>query len=1452
MILLPALFLLAVFATAQGQVNSYLVLVPRNIKPGVDLKIPVHFINGPATMTSLTALLVDSKNNTLSSATYSNIVASDHIMELPIPQNISWGRYRVNVTGEGTVPFRNSTSVSGSPRSQVIFIQTDKAMYKPGEKVNYRAFAVNASLQLTPSIIDLEFFDPKGNKIAESMGQDNLQAGGISGELPLSDMPPLGSWRISAQVTGVENTREDYRFEVKEYVLPKFEVTVELPSFGRESDMSLTGTAKAMYTFGKPVQGNLILTVKKRYPGGFHDPSAIRTEMQINGEASFEIPMTVLERLTRNLEYETLLVIANVTESVTGITLQGQGEIRYHRNPYKIEFFPNMPENFKPGFGNYPVLLKVTQQDGRPPATTGENVEVTVTYFTDKRVTGAPANDTIILPNYDVVSPFFEGDTIMKTTKTYPIGIDGTVQFEIPIPVDTATFSIKAKYGELDTYKDVRRFRSPSEAYVKAKMTNPDPLKIGDVATITLSSNVNPSKVYYAILSKGAVVETRTITGLAGTLSLPVTREMAPTARFVVYFVQPDGEIVADGFNFVIEDIFENKVTIQFDQTKVEPKTAVNLVVTADEGSMVNVLAVDKSVILLADGNDITPRRVEDQLGRLGDSPWIVRGWGRIFPWSFGADDVTDIFNEAQLIVLTDANLYSFDLWSLRQKYSALGERGGAPRMMSSAFAGNDMQSVSSGGGPQGQIRRDFPETWMWKSAVASNLREAKFPDIAPDTITDFVANAFAIHPETGLGVAPITSNLTVFLPFFVNLQVPYSIVRGETAVIQANVFNYRDTEHYVIVRLKESPDYDIISIAGDGTETVVTGDSQLCILVKPGAPVPAYFNIRAKKIGTTNLNVRASVPPPVNIFDEVIRPLPIKAEGIEKEKNQAVLVSLQTQGSVQETRDITYPTTGLVQDSQKIRVTVIGDLFGPSLENLENLIRLPYGCGEQNMVNFAPSVFAAVYMKNTGRFDTNQELQDKIKNTLTTGIQRQMIYQRNDGSFSSFGDADDEGSLWLTSFVAKSFAQAKKLMIVYIDPKVVDRAVRYIVDNQTPDGNFVNTGISSQKYMTGASAQTNRSLTAFTLIALRMVKQAEIIVDPETSRRLNDAIVNAQGYLDAQVPLMTSAYEMAISLYALQLGGPYCPSCETLVTMLDNHASKMVEGNSKHWMDSSKAIMIEQTSYILLAYTLREDRNNGVQILSWLVKQRNTRGGFSSTQDTVVALQALSEFASLIYSMNVNLVVTITTKTGGISGTPVTITLNNNNHDILQYRDIDGSVDQVAITATGVGLALIDINQYYNIKQEEVPPSYIIQVSTFEETATSHKVRVCATFNIPNSRSNMAILDIGVVSGFEPQKDQVVMSPLMKRIELVSGRLVTYFDEIPSTETCVEVPVQRVAFVAGVKPASVVVYSYYEPTERAMVEYLPSNLQTATVCSTCPTCCDASTYASRSLCGLY
>ena len=61
---------------------------------------------------------------------------------------------------------------------------------------------------------------------------------------------------------------------------------------------------------------------------------------------------------------------------------------------------------------------------------------------------------------------------------------------------------------------------------------------------------------------------------------------------------------------------------------------------------------------------------------------------------------------------------------------------------------------------------------------------------IVPDTITSWVAEAFAFSTTNGLGIAAQTS-LTVAKPFFVSLELPFSINYEEEVTIVPLVFNF-------------------------------------------------------------------------------------------------------------------------------------------------------------------------------------------------------------------------------------------------------------------------------------------------------------------------------------------------------------------------------------------------------------------------------------------------------------------------------------------------------------------------------------------------------------------------------------------------------------------------------------------------------------------------------------
>ena len=57
---------------------------------------------------------------------------------------------------------------------------------------------------------------------------------------------------------------------------------------------------------------------------------------------------------------------------------------------------------------------------------------------------------------------------------------------------------------------------------------------------------------------------------------------------------------------------------------------------------------------------------------------------------------------------------------------------------------------------------------------------------------------------------------------------------------------------------------------------------------------------------------------------------------------------------------------------------------MGPSIENLEHLIRKPYGCAEQNMVTFAPNIYVLDYLRATKMSSPGKE--KKIKSYIQIG----------------------------------------------------------------------------------------------------------------------------------------------------------------------------------------------------------------------------------------------------------------------------------------------------------------------------------------------------------------------------------------------------------------------------------------------------------------------------------
>lgn len=61
-----------------------------------------------------------------------------------------------------------------------------------------------------------------------------------------------------------------------------------------------------------------------------------------------------------------------------------------------------------------------------------------------------------------------------------------------------------------------------------------------------------------------------------------------------------------------------------------------------------------------------------------------------------------------------------------------------------------------------------------------------------------------------------------------------------------------------------------------------------------------------------------------------------------------------------------------------------VGDILGRALQNLDGLLRMPYGCGEQNMALLAPNIYILEYLTNTEQL--TPAIKEKATNFLTSG----------------------------------------------------------------------------------------------------------------------------------------------------------------------------------------------------------------------------------------------------------------------------------------------------------------------------------------------------------------------------------------------------------------------------------------------------------------------------------
>ncbi|XP_053306303.1 alpha-2-macroglobulin isoform X2 [Spea bombifrons] len=1340
----------------------------------------------------------------------------------------------------GTLHFRSRRSVLIKPLLNLVFIQTDKPIYKPGQKVLFRIAALSENFHAVSEHFPVVYIeDPRGNRITQWLDVETCR-GIVQESFQLTSEPSQGTYKVVA--VRAKGPRVQHSFTVEEYVLPKYEVQVKVPPVLTILDKELRVTVCGKYTYGKPVSGQIKVRVCRKFAHSYTycqgEEDAVCEELlhQAGPDGCFSDVMPTKIFQMKRTGYEMKITAkATITEDGTDAELTAEASSEVKTTLAKVSF-QNVESHFKRGI---PLYGQVLLEDA----------------------SGSPIGNQTV-----VVFVGHSGKNYSYTTKP-----DGTADFSI----DTSSFQESSlqlrafyksseycgRHGWLNpTYEEpsrgVSRFYSKSASFLKVKpifkklrCQSAQRILVHYVLTAEGIGHTKDAVFRYVIMSKGGIVSSGKHAVLLvqnqealGEFSfkLDVGANVAPLAKILVFLILDSGEVIADTATLNVDRCFDNKVKLSFSPTESLPGSQTVLSLHTDPDSFCAVRGVDSSVLIMKPEAELSAKSIYELLpvvelfGYNHDGHYLeeprddpcVRA-DPIFinglhynPSSPAQDtDTYAIFKELGLKVSTNTNIRSPTLCLQFEPYgmpAGIARMSALEDMMMPEAIALTLEAIGIE-----TVRKYFPETLLFDLIATDSHGNAEVPLTFPDSITTWKVGMFCTSEESGFGLSD-TVSLVAFQPFFLDLTLPYSGIRGEKFTLKASVFNYLPQTIRVSVSLEESDEY----IAKPAIE------KQDGYCIDPNGKITLSWEVALKSLGEVNFTVSAEtlegglcgneVPQPTQRRkDTITKHVLVEPEGVEKEETQNAMVCGKGP-ETSETFSLKLPEL-VVEGSARGYFSVIGDVMGNAMQNLGSLLKMPFGCGEQNMVLFTPNIYILEYLNNTHQL--TPELKSKALSYLNNGYQRQLTYRHYDGSYSAFGPSHGEGNTWLTAFVMRSFARARSH--IYIEEKQITDALLWLTHRQKDNGCFLSVGQLFHIDMKGGVGDET-TLAAYITIAL--LEYPLPLTHP--------VLRNALFCLETAAIADNNIYTQALMAYAFTLAGKTDARTRLLETLKEKAIEKdgTVHWHRPEFSGTSRApnrrapsVEVEMTSYVLLAILSSprpsdEDITYATKVINWLIKQQNPTGGFSSTQDTVMGLQALSLYGSLTQSHDSPRTVSL-----ALDASPIAkLHVEDSNRLLLQSVPLDKVPADYTATITGSGCVYLQTTLRYNVPHPKEDAPFSISVTPQPPTCDSKSLKsfsvaVNVSYTGKREKTNMAIVDIKLPSGYIPIKPTVrelTNVPLIKRTDILPNKVIVYFDSLTKDIKSFRFSLEQDIPVRNLQPATAMIYDYYETDEFAVTEY--------------------------------
>lgn len=329
------------------------------------------------------------------------------------------------------------------------------------------------------------------------------------------------------------------------------------------------------------------------------------------------------------------------------------------------------------------------------------------------------------------------------------------------------------------------------------------------------------------------------------------------------------------------------------------------------------------------------------------------------------------------------------------------------------------------------QVRKDFRETALWIPDVTTDeAGRARGVFEYPESLTTWKARARGTTINADFG--RVTGESATRLPLLVRLQAPRFFVEGDECVVSLNLDNRTDEP----IEAKPSLSIEGLRVLGFLGDEGLREQAPETVTLPANGGMRLDWRVRAEEMGSARFVAKIVS---AEHSDGIERSLPVVVHGIES----WLVKSGRFDGSgVQVQLDLPAARR---EGSTRFEVQVTPSLAVTMLDALPFLVDYPYGCTEQTLSRFLPSVVVKDTLSSLGldpevamervyggierefvdktQRETGAGLAD-LDRATKAGLERLYDFQKGDGSWSWWKSGS--GDPFMTAYVVWGLCLAR------------------------------------------------------------------------------------------------------------------------------------------------------------------------------------------------------------------------------------------------------------------------------------------------------------------------------------------------------------------------------------------------------------------------------------------